>query len=96
MPKILIADDETDISMLIKRYAEREGYEVTSVEDGSDAIEICKKEDFDIIIMDVMMPDTDGFTACRKIHETKDIPVIMQEERNMISFSGLRSALTIM
>ena len=81
MPKILIADDETDISMLIKRYAEREGYEVTSVEDGSDAIEICKKEDFDIIIMDVMMPDTDGFTACRKIHETKDIPVIMLSAR---------------
>lgn len=81
MPKILIADDETDISMLIKRYAEREGFEVTSVEDGSDAIEICKKEDFDIIIMDVMMPDTDGFTACRKIRETKDIPVIMLSAR---------------
>lgn len=81
MPKILIADDETDISMLIKRYAEREGFEVTSVEDGSDAIEICKKQDFDIIIMDVMMPDTDGFTACRKIRETKDIPVIMLSAR---------------
>lgn len=81
MPRILIADDEKDISTLIQRYAEREGFEVVSVEDGSEAIEICKKENFDIIIMDVMMPDTDGFTACRKIKEFKDIPVLMLSAR---------------
>ena len=81
MPRILIADDEKDISTLIKRYAERDGFEVVAVEDGSEAIEICRKEDFDIIIMDVMMPDTDGFTACRKIKEFKDIPVLMLSAR---------------
>lgn len=81
MPRILIADDERDISTLIKRYAERDGFEVVAVEDGSEAIEICRKEDFDIIIMDVMMPDTDGFTACRKIREFKDIPVLMLSAR---------------
>ena len=54
MPRILIADDERDISTLIKRYAEREGFEVVAVEDGSEAVEMCKKEDFDIIIMDVI------------------------------------------
>ena len=81
MSRILIADDERDISTLIKRYAEREGFEVVAVEDGSEAVEMCKKEDFDIIIMDVMMPDTDGFTACRKIKEFKDIPVLMLSAR---------------
>ena len=81
MPRMLIADDEKDISTLIKRYAEREGFEVVAVEDGSDAVELCRKEDFDIIIMDVMMPDTDGFTACRKIKELRDIPVLMLSAR---------------
>ena len=81
MPKILIADDEKDISTLIKRYAERDGFEVAAVEDGSEAVELCRKEDFDIIVMDVMMPDMDGFTACRKIREFKDIPVLMLSAR---------------
>ncbi len=81
MSKILIADDEKDISELIKRYAMREGYEVTAVEDGQQAIELCEKEDFDIIIMDVMMPDTDGFTASKRIREMKDIPILMLSAR---------------
>ncbi len=81
MAKVLIVDDEPDIVTLIQRYAKREGYEVTSVEDGSEAIEVCRREDFDIIVMDVMMPDTDGFTACRKIREMKDIPVLMLSAR---------------
>ncbi|MCR5600312.1 MAG: response regulator transcription factor [Ruminococcus sp.] len=81
MSKILIADDEPNIVALVSRYAQREGYDVTAVFDGRQAIEACAKEDFDIIIMDVMMPDTDGFTACKKIKESKDIPVIMLSAR---------------
>ncbi|MBQ5440471.1 MAG: response regulator transcription factor [Clostridia bacterium] len=81
MYRILIVDDEPDIIQLIKRYAEREGYETVSADDGSKAIELCKSSDFDIIVMDVMMPDTDGFTACKKIHEFKDIPVLMLSAR---------------
>ena len=81
MPKILIADDEPDIVALVKRNLERDGFDVTTVDDGSKAIEICKKEDFDLIVMDVMMPDTDGFTACKKIKENKDIPVLMLSAR---------------
>lgn len=81
MSRILIVDDEPDIITLISRYAEREGYEVVSAEDGSQAIDICRKEDFDLIVMDIMMPDTDGFTACKKIKEFKDIPVIMLSAR---------------
>lgn len=81
MPKILIVDDEPDIIQLIERYAKREGYETKSAADGSEAIEICRNEDFDMIVMDVMMPDIDGFTACKKIHEFKDIPVLMLSAR---------------
>ena len=81
MYRILIADDEPDIIQLIKRYAQREGYDVTSVDDGSKAVEECRNKDFDIIIMDVMMPDMDGFTACKKIREIKDIPVLMLSAR---------------
>lgn len=81
MAKILIADDEPNIVSLISRYAQREGYDVKTVSDGRQAIEACQNEDFDIIVMDVMMPDTDGFTACKKIKSCKDIPVIMLSAR---------------
>ena len=81
MAKILIADDEPDIACLIERYAMRDGYEVTSVGNGDEAIAACRREDFDIIVMDVMMPDTDGFTACKRIREFKDIPVLMLSAR---------------
>lgn len=79
--KILIADDEPNIVTMIQRYAEREGYAVTGVSDGRAAIEACRNEAFDVIILDVMMPDTDGFTACRKIREFADTPIIMLSAR---------------
>lgn len=81
MPRILIVDDEEEIVELVKRYAERGGYETMCAYDGSEAIEICKTEDFDMIIMDVMMPETDGFHACKEIRKTKDIPVLMLSAR---------------
>jgi len=81
MYRMLVADDEQDICRLIQRYAQRDGFEVIAVGDGSEAVELCRKEDFDIIVMDVMMPDTDGFTACRMIKEIKDIPVLMLSAR---------------
>ena len=77
MPKILVVDDEEDIVNLISRYAVREGYEVDTASDGSEAIEACGNNDYDAIVMDVMMQDVDGFTACKKIRASKDIPVIM-------------------
>ena len=82
MPRILIADDEPDIIAQISRYAQREGYEVVSVEDGSQAVRACREEDFDAIVMDVMMPDTDGFSACKQIRAFKDIPVLMLSARS--------------
>ena len=81
MSKILIVDDEEDIYNLIKRYAEREGYETKCASDGSKAIEMCNTNDFDAIVMDIMMPDVDGYTACKEIKKIKDIPVIMLSAR---------------
>ena len=81
MPRILVVDDEPDICQLIRRYAEHDGLETVGVADGAAAVELCRKQDFDIIIMDAMMPEMDGFTATRKIHEQKDIPVLMLSAR---------------
>ncbi len=81
MPKILIVDDEEEIVRLIGRYARREGYETAEACDGSEAVELCRKYDFDMIIMDVMMQDMDGYTAVKKIRSEKDIPVLMLSAR---------------
>jgi len=81
MAKMLVVDDERDIHTLIRRYAEREGFEVTTADNGVAAVELCRKEDFDIIIMDAMMPEMDGFSACKEIRAIKDIPVLMLSAR---------------
>lgn len=81
MIKILVVDDEPDIYQLIKRFAEHDGYEAIGASDGLDAITLCHNNHFDIIIMDVMMPDMDGFTACKEIHKEKDIPILMLSAR---------------
>lgn len=81
MAKILVVDDEPDIYQLIRRYAEHEGYETTGANNGLEAIKLCQDNQFDIIIMDVMMPDMDGFTACKEIRKGKDIPILMLSAR---------------
>ena len=81
MPRILIVDDEKMIRNVVKEYAEFEGYETKEAEDGMEAVEICRKEDFDIIVMDIMMPRLDGYSAIKEIHKTKPIPVIMLSAR---------------
>ncbi len=81
MYKILVADDEQKIRELVKKYAVYEGHEVTEAADGMEAVEICKTKDFDIIILDIMMPELDGFSACREIRKTKSTPVIMLSAR---------------
>ena len=81
MKKILVVDDEDKIRIIIKKYAEFEGYAITEASNGMEAIEACQREDFDLIIMDVMMPELDGFSACKEIKKIKDIPVIMLSAR---------------
>ena len=81
MYKILVVDDEERIREIIKKYAKFEGHEVVEASNGIEAIEICEKEDFHIIIMDIMMPELDGFSACKEIRKFKDTPVIMLSAR---------------
>ena len=81
MYRILIVDDETGIREMIKKYALFEGYEVEEASDGMEAIEICKKQSFDLIVMDVMMPELDGFSACREIRKFCTVPVIILSAR---------------
>lgn len=78
---ILIVDDEDNIRGLIRKYAIFEGYQVTEAANGLEAIEMCREGKFDLIIMDVMMPEVDGFSAVREIRKTSDVPVIMLSAR---------------
>ncbi len=81
MSRILVVDDEEKIRKIIKKYAIFEGHEITEAENGLEAIEMCKNENFDVIILDVMMPEIDGFSACKEIKKEKDIPIIMLSAR---------------
>ena len=81
MTRILIADDESDIREVVKVYGELNGYEIEEAVDGMEALEKVKASAFDLVILDVMMPKLDGFSACRMIKETTQIPVIMLSAR---------------
>lgn len=81
MYRILIVDDEEKIREVLREYAEFEGHTVVEASDGMEAVNICRKEDFDIIIMDVMMPKLDGFSASKEIRKTKSIPILMLSAR---------------
>ncbi len=82
MKKILVVDDEAKIRSIIRKYGEFEGYEVDEASDGMDAINKVKVDsEYDVVIMDVMMPELDGFSACSEIKKIKDIPVIMLSAR---------------
>lgn len=81
MYKILVVDDEEMIRRLIAKYAVYEGHSVTEAGDGMEAIRLCKEENFDIMIIDIMMPELDGFSACREIRKFSSIPIIMLSAR---------------
>lgn len=81
MPRILIVDDEDKIREVVREYAEFSGFSVVEAIDGMDAIEKVKAQDFDVIVMDIMMPRLDGFSACKEIKKLKNIPVIMLSAR---------------
>ena len=81
MYRVLVVDDEEKIRAIIRKYAEFEGYEITEAENGMEAVSLCEKQDFDVIVMDVMMPELDGFSACREIQKRKKVPTIMLSAR---------------
>lgn len=80
--RVLVVDDEEKIRNVIKEYAEFEGYEIDEACDGMEAITKCKDNNYDIIIMDIMMPKLDGFSSIKEIRKTKNIPVIMLSARS--------------
>ena len=79
--RVLIVDDEAMMRNVLKEYVEFEGNEAFEASDGMQAVKLCKENDYDIILMDVMMPMLDGFSAVKEIHKNKDIPVIMLSAR---------------
>ncbi|MBQ7335846.1 MAG: response regulator transcription factor [Clostridia bacterium] len=81
MYHILVVDDEARIRSIIKKYAEFEGHQVTEAADGMEAVLLCRKNKYDLIIMDIMMPELDGFSACREIRKISATPIIMLSAR---------------
>lgn len=81
MYNILIVDDEEGIRTLIKKYAEYEGNTVYEAQNGMEAVDMCRLNAYDIIIMDIMMPLLDGFSAVREIRKFSDTPIIMLSAR---------------
>lgn len=81
MYRILVVDEEDKIREVLKEYATFEGYEVSEAKDGMEAVNMCRQQNFDLIIMDVMMPRLDGFSACKEIKKFSDTPVIMLSAR---------------
>lgn len=81
MYRILVVDDEAGIRTLISKYALYEGHSVIEASDGMEAVDICRREEPDIAIVDIMMPELDGFSACREIRKFSDMPIIMLSAR---------------
>lgn len=81
MANILIADDEQKIRLVIREYAEFEGHKVFEAADGMEAVSMCREQKFDAIILDIMMPRLDGFSACKEIKKICDTPVLMLSAR---------------
>ncbi|HIT19390.1 MAG TPA: response regulator transcription factor [Candidatus Fimivivens faecavium] len=81
MAKILIVDDEEKIRFVVREYGEFSGHEVAEASDGSEAVVRCREENFDLVILDIMMPKVDGFTACKELRKFSQVPVIMLSAR---------------
>ena len=81
MSKLLIVDDEVNIRAVVREYAEFEEYEVDEATNGMEAVEKAKANDYDLIIMDVMMPKLDGYSASKEIRKHKNVPIIMLSAR---------------
>ena len=89
--KILVVDDEIKIREVVMEYAKAMGYECDQANNGKDAIDLVSRNNYDCVILDIMMPELDGFSACKKIKAIKDVPVIMlsarqEEDDKLFSF----------
>ncbi len=82
MNKLLVVDDEKNIRLVIREYAEFNNFEVDEAADGEEAVLLASKKDYDIIVMDIMMPKLDGYSACKEIRKIKNTPIILLSARN--------------
>ncbi len=81
MAKLLIADDESAIRTLVRKYAEFGGHTVDEAADGMEAVRLCRAQAYDAVILDIMMPELDGFSTCREIRRSNDVPILMLSAR---------------
>ena len=77
MAKILIIEDDADIAAIERDYLVLSGYEVTICPDGASGLTAALEQPFDLLLLDLMLPEVDGFTICRRVREVKDIPILM-------------------
>ncbi len=79
--RVLIVEDDEDIQMIEEAYLHTTGYETVTVEDGNQVAEVLQKEDFDLILLDLMLPGKSGYDVCKDIRENLDIPILMVTAR---------------
>lgn len=75
--KIMVVDDDKNICELLRLYLEKEGYQVVIANDGKEAVELNEKEDPELILLDIMLPQLDGWQVCREIRKKSQVPIIM-------------------
>ena len=76
MRRILVVDDEEKIRAIIRKYGEFDGYDITEAKDGMEAVKLCREQDFDVIILDIMMPGISGLKTCEEIRKTSYVPIL--------------------
>ena len=81
-PRIFIVEDERRIARFLQIELEHEGYETATEDNGLHAFERIAQEDYDLVLLDLMLPDMDGMTICRKVREISDVPIIMLTARD--------------
>lgn len=81
MYSLLIADDERGIRETVREYFKKREFEIWEASDGQEALELIEQQDFDIVLLDVMMPKVDGFRVCRELRTKSDIPVVFLTAR---------------
>lgn len=74
---VLVVDDEKMIRSLLKMSLQRMGYEVTTADDGAQALDLFQNQSFDLVLLDILMPNVDGFTVCSELRRTSDVPIVM-------------------
>jgi CheY-like chemotaxis protein len=79
--RVLVVDDEPMVREVVQTYLERDGFDVTAVESGREALEFMKSNDADLVILDVMLPEIDGFTVLRRLRDHTNVPVILLTAR---------------